>query len=86
MPMVKPASRRRYDGAGVRTKSRRKPREEWLALKPGAHEGYVDWERAEAIRRMVSEQHPDEPASWRAQAWRCACSPASSAAAAADAS
>src|SRR5215468_10922329 len=37
------------------TKSRRKPRERWLALKPGAHEGYLDWERAEAIRRMVSE-------------------------------
>lgn len=27
---------------------------EWLALKPGAHEGYVDWDRAEAIRTMVS--------------------------------
>jgi hypothetical protein len=24
----------------------------WLALKPGVHEGYLDWERAEAIRRM----------------------------------
>ena len=39
-------------------KSRRKPRAEWLALKPGAHEGYVDWERAEAIRRMVSDNVP----------------------------
>ena len=28
---------------------------EWLALQPGAHEGYVDWDRAEAIRQMVSE-------------------------------
>ena len=44
-----------YDGSGVR---RRKPRGEWLALMPGAHEGYVDWERAEAIRRMVSENIP----------------------------
>ena len=43
---------------GVRVKSRRKPRAEWLALKPGAHEGYVDWERAEAIRRMVSDNVP----------------------------
>jgi hypothetical protein len=25
---------------------------------PGAHEGYVDWERAEAIRRMVSDNMP----------------------------
>jgi len=35
-----------YDGSGVRPRSRRKPRGEWLALRPGAHEGYVDWERA----------------------------------------
>ena len=44
-----------YDGSGVR---HRKPRGEWLALMPGAHEGYVDWERAEAIRRMVSDNMP----------------------------
>jgi len=48
----------RYDGSGMRVKSERKPRNEWLALKPGAHEGYVDWERAEAIRRMVSDNVP----------------------------
>jgi DNA invertase Pin-like site-specific DNA recombinase len=47
-----------YSGPTIGTKSRRKPRGEWLALKPGAHEGYVDWERAEAIRRMVSENIP----------------------------
>jgi DNA invertase Pin-like site-specific DNA recombinase len=47
-----------YDGSGVRVQSRRKPRGEWLALMPGAHEGYVDWERAEAIRRMVSDNVP----------------------------
>ena len=47
-----------YGSLGVRTKSRRKPRGEWLALRPGAHEGYVDWERAEAIRRMVSDNIP----------------------------
>jgi hypothetical protein len=47
-----------YSGSAVGTKSRRKPREEWLALKPGAHEGYLGWERAEAIRRMVSDNLP----------------------------
>jgi DNA invertase Pin-like site-specific DNA recombinase len=47
-----------YSGSAVGTKSRRKPRGEWLALKPDAHEGYLDWERAEAIRRMVSENIP----------------------------
>ena len=38
--------------------SRRKAREEWLALIPDAHEGYVSWERAEAIRKMVSDNVP----------------------------
>lgn len=37
---------------------RRKDRDDWLALKPGAHEGYVSWERAEAIRKMVSDNVP----------------------------
>jgi Recombinase zinc beta ribbon domain len=27
-------------------------------LKPGAHQGYIDWDRAEAIRTMVSENVP----------------------------
>ncbi|HEX6113821.1 MAG TPA: zinc ribbon domain-containing protein, partial [Geminicoccaceae bacterium] len=48
-----------YDGSGAKARPRRKPREEWLALKPGAHEGYVDWIRAEAIRKMVSDNVPD---------------------------
>ena len=47
-----------YDGSGVRAKRCRKPRAEWRELHPGAHEGYVDWEQAEAIRRMVSENIP----------------------------
>jgi DNA invertase Pin-like site-specific DNA recombinase len=48
-----------YDGSGAKARPRRRPREEWLALKPGAHEGYVDWDRAEAIRRMVSDNVPE---------------------------
>lgn len=48
----------RYDVAGAKARPRRKARDEWLALKPGVHEGYVDWERAEAIRKMVSENVP----------------------------
>ncbi len=47
-----------YGASGPRVKAERKPRSEWLALKPGAHEGYVDWERAEAIRKMVSDNIP----------------------------
>lgn len=43
-----------YSGPGPRRGIRRKPRGEWLALLPGAHEGYVDWPRSEAIRKMIS--------------------------------
>lgn len=37
---------------------RRKARADWLALMPNAHEGYVSWEKAEAIRKMVSDNVP----------------------------
>ena len=37
---------------------RRKARTDWLVLMPNAHEGYVSWERAEAIRKMVSSNVP----------------------------
>ena len=47
-----------YGESGVRTRHERRPRHEWLALKPGSHEGHVDWDRAEAIRRMVSDNVP----------------------------
>ena len=48
-----------YDDAGsIRSTVRRKARSEWLALIPGVHEGYVSWERAEAIRKMVSDNAP----------------------------
>ena len=48
----------RYNGSGAKACARRKAREEWLILRPGAHEGYVDWDRAEAIRKMVSDNAP----------------------------
>ncbi len=41
------------DGAGAKTRCR-KARADWIAFKPDAHEGYVSWERFEAIRAMVS--------------------------------
>jgi DNA invertase Pin-like site-specific DNA recombinase len=43
----------RYDGGEMRKHDRRKPREQWLALIPQAHEGYVDWERFERIRTSI---------------------------------
>lgn len=47
-----------YDAGGASGKIRRKARSEWLALMPNAHEGYVSWERFEAIRTMVSSNVP----------------------------
>ena len=47
-----------YDSAGARSFCRRKASADWLALRPGAHEGYVEWDRAEAIRQMVSRNVP----------------------------
>jgi hypothetical protein len=52
----KTASGMSYGAAGVKT--RRKARADWLALTPNAHEGYVSWEKAEAIRTMVSSNVP----------------------------
>ena len=47
-----------YNGSGMTVKSVHKPRDEWRALKPGSHEGYVSWEHAESIRNMVSDNVP----------------------------
>jgi DNA invertase Pin-like site-specific DNA recombinase len=51
------AATNRY-GASAGAQIRRKARADWLALKPGAHDGYVSWERFEAIRTMVSSNIP----------------------------
>ena len=46
-------------GHGVAgAKARRKARADWLALMPKAHEGYISWEKAETIRKMVSSNVP----------------------------
>jgi DNA invertase Pin-like site-specific DNA recombinase len=37
------------------SRRRRKPRERWLSLIPGTHEGYLSWEEFERIQQMVSE-------------------------------
>ena len=44
-----------YDGGKPRYLCRRKPREQWLALIPGAHEGYVSWEEFERIAGAIRE-------------------------------
>ena len=44
-----------YEGAKPRHLCRRKPREQWLALIPGAHEGYVSWEEFQRIECAIRE-------------------------------
>lgn len=48
----------RLDIRGSRPRAGRKARADWLALIPDSHEGYVSWERAEAIRTMISNNLP----------------------------
>jgi DNA invertase Pin-like site-specific DNA recombinase len=47
----------RYDGGKPQHLCRRKPREQWLALIPGAHEGYVSWEEFERITVAIRENN-----------------------------
>lgn len=44
-----------YDGERPRQSSRRKPKEQWLALIPGSHEGYISWQQFEQIQQTLSE-------------------------------
>ena len=44
----------RYEQGEPRTSARRRPREEWLAFIPHAHEGYVSWDEFERIRQTMA--------------------------------
>ena len=44
----------RYEEGKPRQASRRKGRDEWLALIPNTHEGYISWERFEEVQRAIS--------------------------------
>jgi DNA invertase Pin-like site-specific DNA recombinase len=50
-----------YEGVRARPICRRKPREQWLALIPDTHEGYVSWEEFEQIQRVVQQNNQGEP-------------------------
>ena len=50
-----------YEGVRAHHVCRRKPRDQWLALIPGAHEGYVTWDEFEQIQRMVQQNNQGEP-------------------------
>lgn len=44
-----------YGQDGHRQSQRRKPKEQWLALLPNAHEGYVSWEQFQGIQHTISQ-------------------------------
>jgi hypothetical protein len=44
----------RYEEGEPRASSRRRPREEWLAFIPEAHEGYVSWDEFERIQQTMA--------------------------------
>jgi hypothetical protein len=44
-----------YENGEPRRGARRKPKEQWLALIPNSHEGYVSWEQQQQIRQAISE-------------------------------
>jgi DNA invertase Pin-like site-specific DNA recombinase len=52
-----------YHQGEPRHRSRRRPRENWLALIPGTHEGYVSWEEFERIQQAIRENRmsSDQP-------------------------
>jgi DNA invertase Pin-like site-specific DNA recombinase len=49
-----------YEGIRAHHICRRKPREQWLALIPGAHEGYVTWDEFEQIQHMIEQNNQGE--------------------------
>jgi len=44
-----------YEQDGHRHRRRRKPKDQWLALLPNVHEGYVSWEQFQSIQHTISE-------------------------------
>jgi DNA invertase Pin-like site-specific DNA recombinase len=49
----KSETKTQYDAGEAHQAHRRKPRAEWLALIPNAHEGYVAWEQFEQIQQAI---------------------------------
>jgi DNA invertase Pin-like site-specific DNA recombinase len=66
-----------YEGVRARHICRRKPREQWLALIPGTHEGYVSWEEFEQIQRVVQQNNQGSPSlappGTASRCWQVSC-------------
>jgi DNA invertase Pin-like site-specific DNA recombinase len=46
-----------YESGGARQVCRQKSQDQWLALIPHAHDGYVGWERFQQIQKMIADNH-----------------------------
>lgn len=44
-----------YQEGKPRKRTRLRPKQEWLALIPEAHEGYIDWEQYQQIQRLIAD-------------------------------
>ena len=62
-----------YENGTAHHICRRKPREQWLALIPGAHEGYVSWEEFERIQRTILENNQSGAAKTVGDCWQDSC-------------
>ena len=47
-----------YEDGQPRQRMQHKAREEWLALIPGSHEGYIAWEKFERVQSMIAANAP----------------------------
>jgi Recombinase len=52
-PYGKTESQVHYESGLSKTRSRRRDRDHWVALIPGTHEGYVEWDKFERIQKMI---------------------------------
>lgn len=43
-----------YEDGVSRTRTRQRPQDQWVALIPGSHEGYVSWDESQRIRRTIA--------------------------------
>jgi DNA invertase Pin-like site-specific DNA recombinase len=49
-----------FDGSATRRRARRKPRQDWLALIPESHKGYITWDEFQRTGRILAGNHAGE--------------------------
>lgn len=49
-----------YQDGGLARKTRRKPQDEWIALIPDHHDGYLAWNDFQRLREMITSNNPHQ--------------------------